>query len=80
MIAKGTKGKSGMRGINRKKMIENDQWASKTIREGSAISQNYVCEEIREGYRWKGMTTPGLLFEDLPMHNSYDQFPYLRTY
>ena len=41
---------------------------------------NYVCEEIQEGYRWKGMTTPGLLFEDLPTHNSYDQFPYLRTY
>ena len=41
---------------------------------------DYVCDEIQEVYRWKGMTTPGLLLEDLPIHNSYDQFPYLRAY
>ena len=42
---------------------------------------DYVWEEIQEVYTCrKGMTTPGLLFEDLPIHNSYDQFPYLRTY
>ena len=39
---------------------------------------NYVCKEIPDVYRWKGMTTPGLLFEDLPIHNSYDQFPFLK--
>ena len=46
------------------------------------FSSDYDWEEIQEVYtcRWKGMTTPGLLFEDLPIHNSYDQFPYLRTY
>ena len=44
------------------------------------FSSDYVCEEIQEVYRWKGMTTPSLLFEDLPIHNSYDQFPDLRAY
>ena len=39
-----------------------------------------VCEEIQEVYRWKGMATPGLLFEDLTIHNSYDQFPDLMAY
>ena len=43
---------------------------------------DYVCEEIQEVYWWKGITTPhsaGLLFEDLPIHKRYDQFPYLRA-
>ena len=44
------------------------------------FSSDYVCEEIQEVYRWKGLTTPGLLFEDLPIHDSYDQFPDLRAY
>ena len=40
---------------------------------------DYFCEEIQEVCRWKGMTTPGLLL-DLPIYNSYDQFPHLRAY
>ena len=40
---------------------------------------DYFCEEIQEVYRWTGMTTPVLLL-DLPIYNSYDQFPYFRAY